>query len=180
MSMGAEGFVKKRKYEIIIGCVIVSAVIIGAVFIVQVQNQRIPIFSYTEYNFKSYPYYFRTPFEVPDHSGLNAYLRVKMVCKGLSSLEGTWINFMVYRGGNVSILDTYHDPDNSTVNWLMSEEGLSFLASVETGAMFRTSYDEVIDDITLAPGNYVCVHYITSPVNVTASMFSMSVSIVYR
>lgn len=174
--MGAEGFVKKRKYEIIIGCIIISAVIIGAVFIVQAQNQEVPVFSYTEYNVKSYPYYFRTPFEVLDHPDLDAHLRVKMVCKGLSSTEGTWLNFVIYTGGNVSILDTYRDPDNATVNWFMREDGLTLLASSST---IRTSYDEVKDFI-LSPGKYVWVHYITSPVNVTASMFSVSVSIVYR
>ena len=174
--MGAEGFVKKRKYEIIIGCIIISAVIIGAVFIVQTQNQGVPVFSYTEYNVKSYPYYFRTPFEVPDHPGLDAHLRIRMVCRGLSSTEGTWLNYIIYEGSNVSILDTYRDPENATVNWLMHEAGLILRISAST---IRISFDEVTD-FFLAPGNYVWVHFITSPVNATASMFSVGVSIVYR
>jgi hypothetical protein len=174
--MGAEGFIKKRKYEIIIGCVIVSAVVIGAVFIVQMQNHVVPVFSYTEYNVKSYPYYFRTPFEVLDHPGLDAHLQVKMVCRGLSSTEDTWLNYIVYAGSNVSVLDTYRDPDNATVNWLMREAGLTLRFSAST---IRISSDEVTD-LILAPGNYVWVHFITSPVNATASMFSVSVSIAYR
>lgn len=175
--MGAESFVKKWKYGIIVGCIVVSAVIITGVFIVQNQNNEVPIFSTTEYNVESYPYYFRTAFEVPNHPGMDAHPRIKLVCNGLSSTEYTWFAFVIYEGSSISILDTYHDPDNSTVNWMMGEEGLTLRAS---GATTQTSYDEVIDFITLAPGNYVWVHYISSPVNVTAAVLSMSVSIVYR
>ncbi len=173
--MGAESFDRKTKNRIIIGCVFVIAVIITAVFIVQTQNQEVPVFSNTEYNVRSYPYYFRAAFEVSDHSSLDAHLRIKMECQGLSSTEGTWLNYRIYLG-NVSILDTYHDPENSTVDWLMSEDGLTLRVS---GATVQTSFNEVTDFI-LAPGEYVWVHYITSQVTVTADVFSVTLSIVYR
>jgi len=98
-----------------------------------------------------------------------------MECQGLSSTEGTWLNYRIYLG-NVSILDTYHDPENSTVDWLMSEDGLTLRVS---GATVQTSFNEVTDFI-LAPGEYVWVHYITSQVTVTADVFSVTLSIVYR
>jgi len=173
--MGVERFDKKMKYRIIFGCIFVVAVIITAVFIVQTQSQEIPVFSNTEYNVRSYPYYFRVAFEVEDHPSLDAYLRIKMECQGLSSTEDTWLNYRIYRG-DVSILDTYHNPENSTVNWLMGEEGLALRHSSST---IRTSFSEVTDFI-LTPGEYVWVHYIISPANVTASVFSVTLSILYQ
>jgi len=145
-----------------------------AVLIVQTQSQEDPVFSITEYNVTLYPHYFRTTFEVQDHPGLDAYLRIQMQCQELVETEGTWFNFMIFRG-NVSVLDTYHDPDNSTVRWFMSEDGLELRYS---GATVRTPYNEVKDAI-LAPGEYVWVHYLTSLENITARM-SVALSIVYR
>jgi hypothetical protein len=170
--MGVVGLVRK-KYRIIIGCVIVIGIIITAVLIVQTQNQEVPIFSSKEYNVRLYPYYFRTAFEVSDHPALEAYLRIQMECQDLSNVDGTWFNFMLFRG-NVSVLDTYHDPDNSTVRWLMSEDGLALRHS---GGTVITPYDEVKDSI-LIPGEYVWVHF-TSLENITARVLSVTLSIVY-
>jgi hypothetical protein len=173
--MGAKRFDKNTRYRIVIGCIFVITIIATAVLVIQTQNQEVSVFSISEYNVRSYPYYFRTTFQVPEHPSLDAYLRIQMNCQGLSDIEGTWLHFRIYRG-NISILDTYHDPENSTVNWLMGEDGLTLRHSAAT---IRTLFDEV-QDFILTPGEYVWVHYITSPGNVTARMFSVALSIVYH
>ncbi|MBN2230134.1 MAG: hypothetical protein JW779_11150 [Candidatus Thorarchaeota archaeon] len=174
--MGDASFDKKVRYRALIGSIFVIIIVIFAVGIVQSQRQETLVFSYTEYNVKSYPYYFRASFEVKEHPSLDAYLRVQMICQGLSSTEDVLLNYILYTGGNVSILDFYHDPRNATVNWLMSEEGLSIRHGAGT---IQTFFDE-IQNYSLTPGGYVWVHYISAPVSLTALVFSVTLSIVYK
>ncbi|TFG28668.1 hypothetical protein EU527_16950 [Candidatus Thorarchaeota archaeon] len=127
---------------------------------------------------QSYPHYFRTSFVVEEHPNLHAYLRVQFRCQGLSSIEGVWFSYMIFTG-DVSVLDSYRDPNNSTVLWEMSEDGLSLRYGSSTNLEIQSSSDEILDFI-VEPGEYVWVHFMESAEEVNVSAVSVTLSILYK
>lgn len=145
--------------------------------VTQPQQQGTILFSNTENDVRSYPHYFRTFFIVEDNSNLNTRLRVKFDCQGLSSTTDAWFSYRLFFG-NVSVFDVFHDPDNATVRWEMSEHGLLLRFSSSTNLAFGLTSDE-IPDFTLAPGQYVWTHYIKSSSHITADTASVTVLLVH-
>jgi hypothetical protein len=173
------GSMNRSKYgQIALGVTAVISLIIAGVAVSQLQQNGTPIFSRTEYDVSSYPYYYWTSFVVEGHPNVDAYLRVQFRCQGLSSIESAWFSYMLF-AGNSSVLYVYHDPDNSTLRWEMEEHGLFLRFSSSTNLAFQTSSDEILDFI-IEPGEYAWVHFLESSDHITAVSVSVTVSIVYK
>jgi hypothetical protein len=169
---------RSMSYKIGLGAIVVISLIIAGVTVPQMQQNDNIILSHTEYDVSSYPYYYWTSFINEGSPNLDAYLRVQFRCQGVSSIESAWFSYMLF-AGNASILNVYHDPNNATIRWTMSEQGLLLRFSSSTNLAFKASSDEILDFI-VEPGEYAWVHFLESSDHITATSVSVTVSIVYK